>query len=379
MGFPVVKKMTSAKFKSDIIDHYWGTNLQDLINASKDLPDHPVATKASELVEDYCKIGAFLSDADKVLAALQPLEAKLRVAGAQAAAVADAIKTTNRNDPARLKAHKLLTKVLGDSEIVTGFNNPKLFYPDGTAKLHSEAHAAERDADNKVVLDGGLPKAVKADFSKKAPLPTGPGTAMGNVTGRDFNRILLRHGYQFKDVGAGIDHGEFTHRLHWFAIDNANLGLSNPLNYIYRTLGSLFASGKTNTNGGTVYLWEALFDCFPSAEVAKAQKSIAWAENGCFNCPDFLNMRLTSRSALKQMSYVEGDTANLWFLRVLLISRDIKRRAEIENAIGPQEKLAAKTVGNPPKKILQESYISPKKDDNERAGLDGRLIWYLNN
>ena len=54
--------------------------------------------------------------------------------------------------------------------------------------------------------------------------------------------VLLRHGYQFKDVAAGPYHGEYTHRLQWYAAMNAkNLGIVNPALDIFRSLGYLTA------------------------------------------------------------------------------------------------------------------------------------------
>src|SRR4029453_3428682 len=112
----------------------------------------------------------------------------------------------------------------------------------------SLAHSAEKEPSGAVKKQGNLPKLESVGQTGRAPLPKGSAVAMGNVAGRDFNRILLRHGYHFKDVGAGVEHGEYTHRLHWFAISQADLRLTNTnLSYLYRCLGSLWAGGRQNT------------------------------------------------------------------------------------------------------------------------------------
>jgi hypothetical protein len=277
--------------------------------------------------------------------------------------------------------------VLGDCELELGFNNPSLYYgASEPAKLHSLAFAAQRGSPgNAVVAEGNLPKLESVKTQGKAPLPAGPAVAMGNVAGRDFNRILLRHGYHFKDIGAGTDHGEFTHRLHWFAIANGGLELANPLPYLYRCLGSLWAGGRTNTGttiidtksvAQTVYLWEAIFDCFPNDTIAKQQKSLAYSQYGVFNCPDYLNLELSNIENLKKISPLERDNLkNLWFLRVLLYTRREKRAREARNqAPSYFEKVASKAADG--RKSFAEAYASPPKE-GERAGLQGMLIWYL--
>ena len=224
--------------------------------------------------------------------------------------------------------------------------------------------------------DQNLPKVEKIGLSKPVQLPKGVARAMGNVAGRDFNRILLRHGYHFKDVGAGIDHGEYTHRLHWFALANAaGLDLANPLPFLYRSMGSLWAGGEQHVTTGKVYVWEALFDCFPSEKVATAQKSAAYCDYGVFNCPDYLNLELTDEKKLKTLAYAEGNLDNLWCLRVLLTSRRLKRQAEALQPKGSGfDKLTSKIASG--RKTYAEAYISPP-GEKERAGLGGLLVWYL--
>jgi len=373
MPFPVKANMVEAEFKEQVFDHYWGKDLQQRIVASKDTPEHQ-GRQVGSLVDDFCKIGAFLTRKSDVLTALKPLEATLR--SEATLVVKNRLEGFNPAQPATFKADKLLSGALGRFEIAAGFNNPELFYKDSQAKLHSEAHVAERGAKSEVVTDATkLPKVEKVGLTKPVTLPKGVARAMGNVAGRDFNRILLRHGYHFKDVGAGIDHGEYTHRLHWYALAQAGLTLANPLPFLYRSMGSLWAGGEHDVPTGKVYIWEALFDCFASKEIAKAQKSVAYAEYGVYNCPDYLNLDLCNEKELQTMAYVDGDTSNLWCLRVLLLARRIKRQTEDKQIKRTAfDKLSAKIESG--RKEYAEAYISPP-GDKERAGLGGLLVWYL--
>ena len=374
MPFPVKAGMTKELFKSEIIDHYWGTDLQGRINASKDTPAHD-GSDVTSLVDDFCKIGAFMSSKNKVLAALKPLEERLRLAAH--GTIKNKVEGFDPKQPVAFKANKLLSGVLGQFEIGEGFNNPELFYKDAKAKLHSEAHVGKRGAKDELeVEDSNMPKFEKVGLTREVTLPKGVARAMGNVAGRDFNRILLRHGYHFKDVGAGIEHGEYTHRLHWFALKQAGLALANPLPFLYRCMGSLWAGGEQNVPNGKVYIWEALFDCFPNKKVAEAQKSVAYSDYGCCNCPDYLNLELCDAQKLETLAYVEGNAENLWCLRVLMTSRKLKRIAEskLDNQSG-FDKLGAKIRSGT--KTYSEAYISPS-GKNERAGLGGLLVWYLN-
>ena len=70
-------------------------------------------------------------------------------------------------------------------------------------------------------------------------MPAGPGYLTDVVGGRDFNRILLRHGYHWKDPGAqGVTHGEYTHRIQWYALLTkwAALGLVNKPLLVFKAM-----------------------------------------------------------------------------------------------------------------------------------------------
>jgi hypothetical protein len=78
------------------------------------------------------------------------------------------------------------------------------------------------DAGDRQLADSGDRTYVKLSdaleyFEKKCWFPSVRMVLVGLLPGDDFLR-LLRSGIPVKDVGAGANHGEFSHRLQWFAI-----------------------------------------------------------------------------------------------------------------------------------------------------------------
>jgi hypothetical protein len=201
-------------------------------------------------------------------------------------------------------------------------------------------------------------------------LPRGVPTSMGNVGSQDFNRVLLRHGYQFKDVGAGNDHGEYSHRLQWYAIMMAAqklhmLELVNTPLQIFRSLGSVFSRGDVvpeQSGIHYIYLWEAIFDCFVDAKIAREQKSIAWC-SGTYNSPNYLNRELCNIK-----------TDKLPTLRVLMNVRYQKRRRDADLAVSKLEKLRQDS-----KYKITEAFYTPKQATERAGDSTGLLAWYLNN
>ena len=78
MPFPIQAPLTAADFRSRIIDHYWadwgGKTLQHKIDEDTSCP----ASNKAVLIDDWCKLGSFLSYKTKVLAGLVKLETALR-------------------------------------------------------------------------------------------------------------------------------------------------------------------------------------------------------------------------------------------------------------------------------------------------------------
>ena len=377
MPFPIRPQNTVADIRA-LVAHYW-TNLDNAIAANNFI----TATNKGQLVEDYCKIGAFLSDNNLVEAALVPLEEQIRanilqLAGtARAVAMptghAGAVAVTTRRQAgggAHMKAHKVLSEALRRSEAEGGFNHEKLVnntmmgeivaadVKRGT--LHAGGSTLDMASPGRALKPTARSIIKNADGTTANPQPEGYGTMalpsgvptvhaqLGGLDGRTFNSVLLRHGYQFKDVGAGPYHGEYSHRLQWFAIMRRNLGLTNTPLEIFRSLGYMTAKADRNVPPGRhLYLWEMLFDCGTSDQNAiDVSGTLAYC-NQTYNSPEILNTRLMARI---NKSY--ANLPDLWCLRVLLATR-YKKRADnaVATEAAPLGKIATKIAAGGPRAV----------------------------
>lgn len=275
-----------------------------------------------------------------------------------------------RREPIIFKTGKLLSGIFSREEMRCGFNGlGATGQPVArSASLHSKAQVGVKDPQTTHVqkTPTGF-KTAAGGRGTAVSLPSGVPGMTGGVKGMDFNRILLRHGYQWKDVGAGaLEHGEYTHRVQWYAITannhtSADLSLTNTPLEIFQSMGCLFGRSTwplsvddKEAAGFKTYLWEAIFDCFAKSTPG----SIAVASPGIFNCPDHLNTELSKLSGQETAEF-KNDPAKLYCLRALMAARRFKRFATNPDPL---------THLLEPQKKVSEVYV--------QEGSDALLVWY---
>jgi hypothetical protein len=345
MTFPTNPNMTADEFHREMIEPYW----TDLRKAIKD--SALTAKSKDDLPKDYAEIGSFLSNKMRVEKALVPLEQEIRNNLVRVplpedyGAVEPYILQRNKGgSAAHLKSHKLLTNALRKAEAEAGFNHEQI--QNGTffdqAIMEGKYHGTAAKSDQKGNLTAVGKEKATDTLSKKEGLARGAPTVLGDLDPLAFN-VLLRHGYQFKDVAAGAYHGEYTHRLQWYAIIQAtatkDLTLHNPPLDIFRSLGYLCAKAdKVPSGDAQLWMWQALFDTAETEADAKRLKTLAWALNGqVFTCPENFNKSLMSVGSDDSI-----NTNNLWCLRVLLKTRWKKR---FDETLPPLDPSNVKPVG----------------------------------
>jgi hypothetical protein len=400
MPFPTKPNMSWVQYRAQIIDHYW-PKLRTALEANQFI----AANSKTDLINDYARIGSFLTSKASVLTALLPLEREIRAfIWARVPKSIGTLSQYNRRAQdmgkdetvAYFKAEKVLSNALRRHEAEGGFNHEKLakgtFFEDcqlGT--LHSGGGFADgagkikeggQGAANKVRLPSGVPTVYTSQKATLDPLA--------------FQSILLRHGYQFKDVAAGPYHGEFTHRLQWYAIMQAlsdkTLYLANTPLQIFKSLGYMTAKAddSTLTPGRRLYMWEALFDTAEDSDAAERLGTEAWASNAqVFTCPEHMNKSLMTPIFPITDASVNNES-NLWCLRTLLKTRWKKRfdendgkRVDGENAVrnigldrmkdkqlGTEKSISTANVYDTKTKALVSTHATV--DDAGYA-----LVWYL--
>lgn len=333
MAFPTRVGMTFEQFRDEIVDYFFPHYRAGTLN-----PNGSVKTAANPgLADDFAKIGAFLSDPEKVKAGLVGLENNIRN---YLVCTAPELRTrieTYTATTARFKANKVLSNCLGRQEIEEGFNNPAAYGTDeNLGVFHSTtSFGVGRDAYNmELVGRKGLQGAADSPVQKPKGAPTVGGFGLD---GKDFNRTLLAHGYQFKDVGAGPNHGEFTHRLQWSAICHAiklgDLTLANTPIVLFKRMGGLDSGASANlADGMRLYIWEALFDNFRTEQNARNNGTMAWSSD-TFNAPETMNLELVKVRPGAENAFSERSASNLFCLRVLLNMRFKKRNLQAQQEL----------------------------------------------
>lgn len=297
--------------------------------------------------DDYLSISEFLIDEDRVIWALGTLNEKC-VDNFKKKAATGIIKWEDIYEGDRtatkpfgtMKFRKVLTDVLEDNEAVWGFNEG--------AKLKSASSLDSATRARKLtVKDGTL--AVEDGpggyFQRGDVLPKGVPKLNDFVDPDDFRNFLLQFKYQFKDPGAGADHGEFTHRLQWFAIcaacDAQDLALHNRPADLFCFLCNAYCVAKTMKppEGKNFGLWDCLVDAF------RPSLGKAYPTSDDFRSPNRLNDYLISPGALK--SEEVGLLAHILKNRAVKRARenDLATKSKAEYVPRWQEKLLSGAPG----------------------------------
>lgn len=380
MAFPLRSGMTRAEFKAEVIDYYFphldDPGKMDALKLTAPARKVPSSDDAKKLRHDYAEIGAFLTRKADVEDALVGLENSIRdYVVIHKPPNADKIKTFRADGMKRFKLDKILTNVLARYELSGGFNNPEVI----EAVIHS-THSTALTAKGK----GDAPFTFSEHGRKLAdklslPQKTVPKVFGTDLDGKDFNQILLRHGYQFKDVGAGERHGEFTHRLQWYAVMRAvELGLiklNNPAIEIFKSMALLSAQGSANIEVGKhLYIWESLFDCAINQAGANVFKTLALSPD-TYNCPEVLNISLAKLPP--GVEYNEQNAANLYSLRVILTVRFKKRAAERELITNGSQSETAMLSKHPTRDKLVVSAAPTAVPHSDGGLVKAGIMWYL--
>jgi hypothetical protein len=155
--------------------------------------------------------------------------------------------------------------------------------------------------------------------------------------------VLLKNGYHWKDPGAdAVVHGEFTHRIQWYAICRAvknGLDLTNEPAQVFKSMG-YYSFTTTKNDGQPTYLWMLCCDCV-GEEQKKSSPGQPWSST--FTCPNRLNDYLSKP--------IEHAWNELSYLKAVLAGRRLKRMKEdpvkTDNAIQTEKKPVKFGVSSP--------------------------------
>lgn len=256
---------------------------------------HENAFAGDPMFADFCAIGSFLTDENACLGHLRNLNDALvqhaqnrgvlkqmttfRLGGAshtlktQSKVVDDGVEYRIH------KHHKVLTSFFGAYEGQAGFNT------------------------------GTLPVELRTD-ELKPQLPGRAPALTGFVTAADFRKFLFQYAYHWKDAGVGWNHGEFTHRIHWYLVleelkAKPNWLANKPLDLFRACALPQWRHAKATDKG----VWDDVFDDLASKDT--------------FRSPETLHKFLKGAAAPESPEHKP-----LWLLAQLIMGRAAKRLKE---------------------------------------------------
>ncbi len=206
---------------------------------------HKRAEKASDLkayVDDWCRIGSFLTNEKSVHTELERLNKEL--VSELISRLGPPPKPGQEHNRPKISLLKVLESVLDREESQENFNKGKQEWSHQLS-LHTLRSGEEQKTE---------PSGTSLD------LPSGAPTLSEFVDPAAFRKILFQHGYHWIDPGAGPEHGAYTHRIHWYCVTKAAKQI--PLCKSCLDLFQGLACELCVTADGKQTLWDLLFDCF---------------------------------------------------------------------------------------------------------------------
>ena len=281
--------------------------------------------KGSDLLHDYCQIGALMTDEARCIGHLEKLESALRAETGLKGGFGGGIPTLNKAE-------------VGQAKTLAGLALPKPNASPSRDK-HIEAVVAEfkrwrQTPDGKAYshkFNGALQKVLQAqedrfgfngaqfDPALDVPVQANQVAAKGStpvltglVSAADFTKHLLEQKRHWKDPGAQATHGEFTHRLQWWIVMQEK-ALGAAATYPIRgELAKRFAQlvkypfhpdGVDDKKGRI--MWDFLFDCFTNAAPKSADS---------YRTPDNLHSAVMA-----------GRGGKIALLQAIIVARHNKR------------------------------------------------------
>lgn len=260
----------------------------------------------TSLVEKFARMGALLEDEEQVLKLLGVLEEELSQEYKKI--LLERLKEAKQNQTG--KYYHALRNVLDRQESIYGFN------------------AAE-----------GL-------FTKKPD----PLTLTGIVPPEVFSNVLLKLGYHWKDPGAGVEHGEYTHRIQWYMFTKSSQSNGIHALEMFKAMGDPACCteilDKDQKTQKLITMWDYIVDCFDgTAESVPASDSA--------RAPNYL------------MQFMMRNRSKLSTLCAYLEKKEEKRLQEITMAAILREdeltKLAGPDIKGNALQVFKVQYLYAEK------------------
>jgi hypothetical protein len=250
--------------------------------------------RASKYFEDYARIGSYLSDRKQYKPALGTLDCAMAwkfMRRLQMACPGIDLRKTGNLEREYLQVSHVIGRPLRPPKAL----NADIKDAGAKALALFKKLLTECLAENERTHDFDVAEDNVVDLVVGLPLK--------------FNE-LLKARKPFKDVGAGKEHGEYSHRIQWYLISKMTT-LQHPVAEIYEKLPGWFAKDPKNASSRNFYMWEFLVD---RDGVPSNASSIIYKteEQRDFRAPSNLNRWLTSNEAAVRFSWLHTWLKRRW-------------------------------------------------------------------
>lgn len=296
-----------------------GENLKSCFG--EDIKDH-------DCFGDWCELGSFLSDPTQVLPVMAELDLAMytRLFDKRLPQVFDRV-----NDRA------MITKAYGDyyKAHTPGASTQVELKPDiqlnklAAGHLLSEELTAFEGQHGFKFESGDFQATIDlSDRTTPKKLGERVATYHGFVQPKAFNQQLVKRSH-WKDPGAQEIHGEFTHRIQWYAITRQLFPKEEKAMKVFEAIGKYPEAWTRPSNRGKLYLWDALCDRTNGVDVSFNDELFKTEDAGKrgtdFRSPENLNDYLVTN---------EGWMDHRWpMLRDFLAARYNKRMDGVRQSV----------------------------------------------
>jgi hypothetical protein len=300
----------------------------------------------------WCQLGAFLTRKPEVLRAMEKLdnlmfEKLCKKKGLNPNAVPNRKMVTEAYS-AYQQGNTYLLCQLAKSDVSHLLSD---ILTEKEKAFHFKTNVGRSQEEAAISSAVGATRTTLPDTREKVP------TYHGFVQPADF-RLQLEKKTHWKDPGAQLIHGEYTHRLQWFAVFSELWSTGATASNVFASIGKYPATFASQTSpGADLYLWDALCDRTNGVDVSFSDREFLTSDGPArgddFRSPENLNLFLTSNDGFQSFRWP--------LLKIFLVARQEKREPQFAAS---KQFMLEEQKNNPdfkdPMYYFQATYLSKK-------------------
>ena len=265
-------------------------------------------------------LGSFLTDKDKVLKAMAERDTHMF----------EKICTKRALDPSKVPNRQMVTKAYSNYYKRKSVSLDLVLSKADVTHLLSDVLTEYEEKFDFTTETGEFQQTTTLAVNRTTPVDTRKHvpTYHGFVQPDDFMKQLKKKA-QWKDPGAQIVHGEYTHRLQWYALTSGLWSSGKTASNVFESIGTYSRAFNRGTGAvpPALYLWDALCDRTNGQDVSFNDMLFLTSDHDKgrgqdFRSPENLNWFLISNDGFKEHRWP--------LLQIYLIALYEKRRPQFD-------------------------------------------------